>query len=224
MDNSNLHNALQNVFLFSSLDDHSINLIANSATRIDINKGELLFSDGEDACAFFILINGMVKVYKLSNDGNEQILHVHQSGDVIAEGAIFDKQKYPANCIAIQQSSLIRIPKNTFVEMIMTNPSVALKIMASYSKRLRMFVSMIEDFTLKDIEQRLVKYLLKNRKKNGTAHFCDLRISKKELASLLGTVPETLSRALTGLKNKGHISESDKGIEINDLEKFRTLL
>ncbi|HLE12867.1 MAG: hypothetical protein A2504_13445 [Bdellovibrionales bacterium RIFOXYD12_FULL_39_22] len=220
----NLQNILHNTFLFSNLDSTSIEQIAAESLRVDIVRGELLFSDGMEALAFFVLINGMIKIYKISDEGSEQILHIHQSGDIIAEGAIFDKQKYPANGIALQNCTLVKIPKDAFVSLIMKNPEVALKIMGSYSRRLRMFVSMIEDFTLKDLEQRLVKYIIRNSKKKGAINYCELNVSKKELASLLGTIPETLSRALTGLKNKGYLTESEGVFAICDLEKFQTLL
>ena len=94
-------------------------------------------------------------------------------------------------------------------------------MMSSYSKRLRQFVSKIEDLSLKDIKSRLAGYLLENSTIENGKTVCRLTYSKKELASLLGTIPETLSRSFAFLKQKGLIVEKDNIIIIPAPEKLR---
>ncbi len=93
--------------------------------------------------------------------------------------------------------------------------------MSAYSKRLRQFVSKIEELSMRDIRSRLAGYLIGNSSMEKGIATCRLKYSKKELASLLGTIPETLSRALSFLKQKGLIIEKDKSIIIPDPEKLR---
>ena len=214
-------NCLNRNFLFSSLDKFDLSKLSKSCTKLDLSKGEILFNDGDLADSFYMIVEGKIKVSKLSMDGNEVILHIHGASDLIAEGVIYDKEQYPANCVCLERTTFIKIPKKSFIDLIINNPSIALKVMGSYSKRLHKFVSMIEDFTLRDIEQRLAKYILNNS--NAKEH-CNLNISKRELASFLGTIPETFSRALKRLKNKGVIVEKDKSLIIKDIEALKLLI
>jgi CRP/FNR family transcriptional regulator len=101
------------------------------------------------------------------------------------------------------------------------HPELSLKMMSAYSKRLRQFVSKIEELSMRDIRSRLAGYLLTNSKAEKGVTVCRLKYSKKELAALLGTIPETLSRALSFLKHQGLITEKDKSIVIPDTGKLR---
>jgi CRP/FNR family transcriptional regulator len=214
---------LSGIFLFTSFTEKEIELLEASISLKKVNKGEQIFSEGLEATAFFIVVSGKVKIYKLSHDGKEQILHIHSPGDLVAEAAIFDSMVYPASCMAIEDSTLVRISRDRFVNLVKEHPEMALKMISGYSKRLRQFVSKIEELSLKDIKSRLASYLLENSTvENGTT-VCHLTYSKKELSSLLGTIPETLSRALAFLKQKKLIIEKDNMIIIPDPEKLRII-
>jgi CRP-like cAMP-binding protein len=163
-----------------------------------------------------------VKVYKLSPDGKEHTLHIQGPGDLVAEAAIFDSMAYPASCNAMEDSTLVRVSREAFVNLLKGHPELSLKMMSAYSKRLRQFVSKIEELSMRDIRSRLAGYLVSNIKMQNGVATCSLKYSKKELASLLGTIPETLSRALSFLKQQGLITEKDKSIIIPDPEKLRT--
>jgi CRP/FNR family transcriptional regulator len=215
---------LSNIFLFSSFAENELNLLESSTSLKKVGKREQIFSEGLDASAFFIVVSGKVKIYKVSPDGKEHTLHIHGPGDLVAEAAIFDSMVYPASCMALEDSTLIRITREGFLNLIKKHPELSLKMMSSYSKRLRQFVSKIEELSLKDIKSRLASYLLENSTvENGTT-VCRLKYSKKELSSLLGTIPETLSRSFAFLKQKGLIVEKDNLIIIPDPEKLKLFL
>jgi len=213
---------LSTTFLFNSFNEMEIDLLSASASIKKVQKGEQIFSERSDATAFFIIISGKVKIYKLSPDGKEHTLHIHGPGDLVAEAAIFDSMRYPASCIAMEDSQLVRISRDGFLALIKSHPELALKMMSGYSKRLRQFVAKIEELSLKDIKSRLAGYLLENSSEKSGVVTCRLVYSKKELASFLGTIPETLSRALAFLKQKKLITEKDNTIIIiPDPEKLR---
>jgi len=216
-----LRRFLLSTFLFSSFTGKEIDLLLTSTSLNRVRKGEDIFTEGLDAAAFFIVVSGKVKIYKLSAGGKEHTLHIHNPGDLVAEAAIFDSMVYPASCAAMEDSTLIRVSKNGFVNLIKEHPELALKIMSGYSKRLRQFVSKIEELSLKDIKARLAGYLLKNSTVENGITLYRLEYSKKELSSLLGTIPETLSRALAFLKQRDLISEKDNTIIIPDPDKLR---
>ncbi len=216
-----IRNFLSNTFLFNSFTEKEIGLLLFSASLKKVDKGNQIFSEGLDATAFFIVVSGKVKIYKLSPDGKEYTLHIHGPGDPVAEAAIFDAMVYPASCMALEDTALVRISREGILKLIKEHPDLALKMMSGYSKRLRHFVAKIEELSLKDIKSRLAGYLLENSIVENGVTICKLKYSKKELSSLLGTIPETLSRALAFLKQKKLIVEKNNTIIIPDREKLR---
>ena len=114
----------------------------------------------------------------------------------------------------------MRVSREGFLNLIREHPDLSLKMMSGYSKRLRQFVAKIEELSLKDIKSRLAGYLIENSSVENGVAVCHLSYSKKELSSLLGTIPETLSRALSFLKQKKLIIEKDNTIILPDPEKL----
>ncbi|MEW6585630.1 MAG: Crp/Fnr family transcriptional regulator [Nitrospirota bacterium] len=215
---------LLSTFLFRSFTAKEIALIEASSSVKKVRKGEEIFSEGVDATAFFVVASGRVKIYKVSPDGKEHTLHIHGTGDLVAEAAIFDSMVYPASCMAMEDSTLVRISGDGFRNLVKSQPDLALKMMSGYSKRLRQFVAKIEELSLKDIKTRLAGYILENSRVENGLTVCHLGYSKKELSSLLGTIPETLSRALAFLKQKKLIEEKDNVIIIPDPDKLRSFV
>lgn len=211
---------IKNIFLFSGFDEKELDLIKNFSTIKKFNKGDQIFIEGVLAREFFIIASGQVKIYKLSPTGDEHILHVQNRGDLVAEAAIFDLKIYPAFCSALQDCELITIPTGRFYELIEKNPLIAIKMMSAYSRRLREFVAKITDLSFRNVKSRLSKYIIDSA---GNTKICNISFTKKELAALLGTVPETLSRTFDYLKKNGLIEEKNQCIHILDPEKLRIL-
>ncbi len=216
-----LRRFLLSTFLFSSFTGSEIDLLAASTSVQRSRKGEHIFNEGLDASAFYIVASGKVKIYKISPDGKEHTLHIHGPGDLVAEAAIFDSMVYPASCVTLEDTVLVRVSRRGIMNLIRGYPELSLKMMSGYSKRLRQFVAKIEELSLKDIKARLAGYLLQNSSREDDSTVCRLPYAKKELASFLGTVPETLSRALAFLKRKKLIVEKDNVIIILDPEQLR---
>lgn len=211
---------LFNTFLFNSFTEEDIDILLSSISLKKVQKGEQIFSEGIDATAFFIVVSGKVKIFKLSPNGKEYTLHIHGPGDLVAEAAIFDLMVYPASCLALEDTTLMRVSREGFLNLIRAHPELSLKMMSGYSKRLRQFVAKIEELSLKDIKSRLAGYLIENSSVENGVAVCHLSYSKKELSSLLGTIPETLSRALAFLKQRKLIIEKDNTIILPDPEKL----
>jgi len=209
-----IHAFLSKVFLFDSLNADQIELIAASASVRNVSRGEYLFSESQKATAFFIVVSGSVKIFKLSADGMEQILHIQKPGDLVAEGIIFEFDTYPAFCEALEDTVLIRISKPEFLELLKHFPEITFKIMGAYSRRLRQLVFKIEELSLHDVKSRVANYLLCNAVLTNRQWVVPLTVSKKDLASMLGTIPETLSRTLNFYKKAKIISERKDGIVI----------
>jgi len=213
---------VKNSPLFSGLSDENLDSLMDIARIREHQRGELLFSDGEEAEGFFIVLDGKVKVYKLSPEGKERILHIIQPGGTFAEAAIFGDGLYPAYAEPLQTSKLLFLPKEGFLELLMKNGKMAVNMIAGLSKFLRQFANQIEDLTFKDVPSRLARYLI-NLSQGGTRTTVVLPISKSQLASNLGTVSETLSRTLRKLSDDDMISVSGKTFEILDFDRLEDL-
>jgi CRP-like cAMP-binding protein len=218
---ADLHEFLLSTFLFNSFTEREIALLSPSLSLKTVRRGEQVFSEGLEATAFFVVVSGKIKVYKLSPDGKEHTLHIQGPGDLVAEAAIFDSMAYPASCAALEDSTLVRVSREAFIGLLKKHPELSLKMMSAYSRRLRQFVSKIEELSMRDIRSRLAGHLVGNSKVEKGIATCRLKYSKKELASLLGTIPETLSRALAFLKRERLIIEKDKSFIIPDPEKLK---
>lgn len=217
------HKFLSEIFLFESLDQEQLQVFINIASLKEVRKNEHIFHEGTPATAFFIVHTGMLKIYKLSSEGAEQILHIHKPGDLIAEAVIFDFDEYPAYCQAIEDSSLIRFPKNDFIEALRCFPEISFQIMRAYSRRIRQLVQKIEEISLHDVKARLANFLLQNCSNDGNQLLCQIKFPKKDLAATLGTIPETLSRALQFFKKQGFIRDTEKGIIIANKQQLEKI-
>ena len=217
----NYRQILKNVPLFAGLSESDLDDLMAIVRINEHPRGELLFSDGEKAAGFFIVLDGKVKVYKLSPEGKERILHVIQPGGTFAEAAIFGEGLYPAYAEPLQASKLLFLPKDAFLALLRENSRISINMIAGLSKFLRQFANQIEDLTFKDVPSRLARYLMDLSR--GTKQTVVLPISKSQLASNLGTVSETLSRTLRKLSEDDLISVSGKTVEIIDFDRLEEL-
>lgn len=196
------------ISLFEGLPERQLRELAAIARVRGYKKGEPVFFEGEDGAGFFVVLAGRVKIFKTSPEGKEQILHMFEAGECFGEVAVFTGQGYPANAQSESKSSLLFFPRAGFVELIKREPSLALNMLAVLSMRLRRFAGLIENLSLKEVPGRLAAYLLYLSEKEEQARELELDISKGQLASLLGTTPETLSRILNKM-NRLELIRSD---------------
>jgi CRP/FNR family transcriptional regulator, dissimilatory nitrate respiration regulator len=203
--------SLRRIFLFEALDGVRLEQIACCMDILEFARNEHLFHTGDQARYFYAILEGACKLYRVTSEGEEFVIHIQRAGDLVAEAAMFDIQRYPASCVAIENSRLLRFSAKGFVALLLDHPEIGIDLMHAYSRRLRSFVTALEDITLRDVKSRLARFMLDNsRLRDGRAH-CTLPCSKKELSALLGTIPETLSRTLRDLKSAGAIDEDESG-------------
>lgn len=180
----------------------------------------IIFSEGEPAEGFYIIDSGRVKVFKLSPEGKEYVLHTFESGEMFAEAAMFSGTSYPASAETMQNTTLMYLPKEAFLGLIRKYPELSFKMLGSLSIRLRKFAGIIEDLYLKEVSARLAKYLLDMSVQAGSDSF-RLDVTKTELAVRLGMARETLSRAFKKFKDKKIISIDRKHICILNSELLK---
>jgi len=219
----NLQETLAGIPLFKGLTGEQYDELAMIVVDQEFGRGRTIFSEGDDGVGFYVLISGLVKIYKLSPEGKEQILHVFGPGEPFAEAAVFAGSSYPAHALALQPSRVFFFPRPAFRDLIKANPSLAMNMMASLSLRLKRFAHMIEDLSLKEVPGRLAAHLLDLSSSQGEAEQVQLQIAKAHLASLLGTIPETLSRILTRMSKQGLIAVDGQNIRLLDRDQLEDL-
>jgi CRP-like cAMP-binding protein len=209
--------------LFQGLSAEYHDELAMIVVDQEFQRGGLIFSEGDAGNGFYVIIAGKVKIFKLSFDGKEQILHILGPGEPFAEVAVFTGSTYPANAIALEKSRLFFFPRKAFAELIATQPALAMNMLATLSLRLKQFAHMIEALSLKEVPGRLAAYILVDSKQDSTEQTIKLTVSKTQLASLLGTIPETLSRILAKMNKQGLIEIEGSTITILDREGLTAL-
>ncbi|MCD6153553.1 MAG: Crp/Fnr family transcriptional regulator [Syntrophobacterales bacterium] len=195
-----VHDILLTSQLFEGLPEYHLEEIRKISVDKYFNKGEFIFFDGDEGNGFYLVVEGTVNVYKVSPEGKEQILHIVKEGETIGAVPVFSGKSFPANARAISKSRLLFFPRGKFINLITNNPSLTMNILALLSMRLREFTIQIENLSLKEIPGRLAAYLLYLSEEQVSENVIKLNISKLQLANILGTGPESLSRTLGEMK------------------------
>ena len=232
--------ALKNVFIFSELTEDELEQIGKFSRIKTYSKDDIIFFDTEPYAGFCVVLEGMVKIYKISNDGREHIIHLVDKFNTCAEVPLFENSgavlakdfRYPANAMAMKENTAVMLVyARPFIELINNTPSLAIKMIAGFAKRLRHLNHHIESITLKDVSRRVAEYILgeydiksKSSKKSALpANTIRLKISKYDLAAYLGTILETLSRTFKKLHDENIIEVKGRVIKIKNLRKLKKI-
>lgn len=209
--------------IFAGLPDEQLKQVGDVAVSKHYTRGEIIFMEQDRGNGFYLVAEGMVKVFKVSPSGKEQILHVFGPGEPFGEVPVFSGKRFPANAEAIRKSRLLFFPRTAFLQLITAHPSLALNMLAVLSTRLRQFTRQVENLSLKEVPGRLAGYLLYLSTEQESGDSVTLDISKGQLASLLGTIPETLSRILNRMNKQGLIETKDRTIRFLDRDGLESL-
>jgi CRP/FNR family transcriptional regulator len=214
--------ALGSIKLFEGLPKAQLATLAGITLLRKCRAGDPLFEAGQPGTHFYAVVSGKVRVYRAAPSGKEQILHVFGRGEAFAEVPVFEGKTYPASAQALEESVLVCIPRKEFVEVLRRDPELALGVMALLSARLRAFVGQIAQLSLKEVPERLAGYLLLLRASQNRDELV-LDLPKGQIASYLGTIPETLSRALKKLSEQGLIETSGNRVKLLDPDALAAL-
>ena len=193
---------ISNAVVFSGLSAECREFLAGMARRRCLTEGEIIFNKGERADGLYVIGLGEVELFCAGDNGKEQILHVLGSGELCAEVPLFQGGVYPASARVYTDLEFCYIDGGKFLDFAYENPEVLLEMLAVISMRTQKFLGMVESLSLKDVTQRFAGYLWDNADSDGVVR---LTRSKVELASELGTIPETLSRSIKKLLSVGAI-------------------
>ncbi|MEA5575726.1 Crp/Fnr family transcriptional regulator [Anabaena sp. UHCC 0451] len=209
-------NFLQKTPIFQNIIDEQLQVVANIAIYQTYKKTETLFWEGDEATGFFIVKSGRIKVFKVANNGKEQILHIFETSEYFAEVPAFDGGKFPASAAAIENSEVLFIPRTTFFMVLQQHPTLAIAMLGTFARHLRHLTHLVDSLSFQEVPERLTNYLLKLSQRHDNINVIKLDLPKTQLAALLGTVPETLSRAFYKLSQEGKIEVNGTKITLSD--------
>ncbi|WP_045222156.1 Crp/Fnr family transcriptional regulator [Desulfonatronum thioautotrophicum] len=202
--------------VFQGLPESQLRALARIADPITYNPGDLIFSEGEDAAGFFFVVAGQVKISKISFEGKEQVLHFVGPGEIFAEVPVYSGGTYPANAEALRESRTFFFPRQAIRRLLANDPNLAMNMLADLSRRLRQLTRLVENLSLKESPARLAAYLLHASEELMRGDQVELDVTKGQLATLLGTTPETLSRTLKKMSETGQIQVQGRTIKLLD--------
>ena len=214
---------ISSIPLFQGLPEKHIEDLAMIVVDQVFRRGQVIFSEGDEGTGFYVVIWGRVKIFKLSPEGKEQILHIFGPSEPFGEVPVFTGQHFPASAETMEESRIFYFPRDSFIGLIEKNPSLALNMLAVLSRRLQRFTRLIDDLSLKEVPGRLASYLLYMCEQKRGLNDLELNITKSQLASLLGTIPETLSRILGRMSKQGLIESHGPHIKILDRQGLEDL-
>ncbi|MFT3870494.1 MAG: Crp/Fnr family transcriptional regulator [Nibricoccus sp.] len=219
-----LAESLRGCQIFSGVPPTDLEIIAGFSKLVRIGKGEYLFREGDAALGFYVVQTGAINVHRVSAAGKEQIIHVFRTGETFAEAALAMATGYPADARAVENSSVILVPKKEFVELLRRRPELSLRMLASMSTHLRVLVGLLEDLQSKDVETRLANWLLHRSSGEKIPEVVKLQTTKRVLAAEMGTTSETLSRTFAKFREAGWISVKGREITLLSREGIQRLL
>jgi CRP-like cAMP-binding protein len=206
--------------LFSGLAPEALRgLLADSAVQ-RVARGTVLFLQGEPATRFYAVLEGWVKLFRETRDGQESVLGVFRSGESFAEAAMFASKVFPVSAAAVEDARLLVIPAGSFLSRLAEDPALCLKMMASMSAHMRMLVHQVEQITARSTTQRLAGFLVKLCAADRGEAVVRLPMDKSLIAGRLGMKPETLSRSLAKLRAFG-VETTGRELMIRDVGALR---
>lgn len=198
--------------LFSRLNDDQLAKLAAVAHPLRLPAGRPIFWQGQPASAYYLLAAGSVKVYKALRDGRTASIRHVGPGETFGESVLFT-DRYPASTETMSETALYRFDVAEFRQVLTAEPEIAIALLGAMANLMVMLNQRVEELLL-PVPARLARYLISQEMRQGQTQVLTLPTSKQELAARLGTVPETLSRALNQLVRAGTIAVDGNTITI----------
>lgn len=211
---------LRRIALLQGLGDPSFKRLLGGASVQHFADGTVLFLQGDDADRFYILLEGWVKLYRLTEDGAQALVTVVAPGETFAEAAVFASARFPVCAEAVGPATALNVNRRELTAAIIADPQIAFAMLASLSLRLRNLVEQIEHMQVRSAPQRLGNFLLRLCPAGSGTASVELPFAKTLVAQRLGMRPETLSRSLAVLRAHGVRATGDR-ISISDTGRLR---
>lgn len=220
-------NVLKNIPLFSELSEKDLQRIVQVANRQRYHKENLILIEEEVGSSMFVILDGRVKISRISDDGREVILAIMSEGDFFGEMSLLDGHTRSANVTAIEDSELLVIRREEFLQMLHDYPQIAVNLLKELAQRIRKGDEHIKSLSLQDAKGRVANTLIRIAEDYGVFRKGQVEINElplqQDLANMAGTSRETISRVIKTLIQQGYLKKERGKIIIIDYEKFKSI-
>ena len=217
---------LKYIPLFSELSDDDLREIVKLAVRQVYKKDNMILIEEEIGSTIFIILDGRVKISRISDDGREVILSILSEGDFFGEMSILDGQNRSANVVTLDDSKIMVIRREDFLQMLHDYPQIAINLLKELAQRLRRSDTQIKSLSLQNATGKVASTLLRIADDSGKIHLGQVEIPRlppqQDLANMAGTSRETISRVLKALTKQGYLKKEGSRLIIKDYESFRS--
>jgi CRP-like cAMP-binding protein len=208
--------------VFDGLKPEIADRLLAPAAALTLGHGDCLYHQGDLAVAFYIVVNGWMKLYRVTTEGEEAIIHVLTKGESLPEAAALTNAHHAATAEAISNVRVVRIPSDHLVRCIREVPDVAIAMIAASSRRLQRLVQEIEHLKAQTGIQRVAEFLASLCPEGAGPHVIALPYDKTLIAGRLGLKPESLSRAFAKLRRIG-VNIHASHVVVNEVSKLKYL-
>jgi CRP/FNR family transcriptional regulator len=218
---------IKKITVFATLSDSDLNDIKEYFTVEELRKKDTVFAEGDPSDMLYGVLDGKVKITKISAEGKEIIIEVISPGDVFGAVAVMRGFPYPANAVAMEDSRLLKISRTNFLKILDGYPTVMYCMMQNIGDRMKGSHESLKNIALEKVSSRIASLLLKLAEKSGVetpeGTVIDFKLTKQDIADMVGTTVETSIRTMSQFKKLGLVEEREGQILIKDPEKLRSL-
>ena len=206
---------LQSIGIFENLSERELKILLSISRKRKFKKGEVLFYEKEEAKYLTLVLDGIVKIYKVDPKNNEIILHRFVPKNFVAEMAVFEGMAYPASAAFETDGSVLEIDFQKFKEYFFSNPEITLELFKSLMQKIKYLDNVIALTVVLDSTARVAKYICENEEALAMKH--------NKLAQYLHITPETLSRIFKKFSKLGFVEKQGSTYKIIDREALEIL-
>ena len=218
---------LQTVSIFWDLKSKELGYIAEKMVARHYDNGNYIFLEDSDGEQCFFVLEGSVKVTRLSKDGREVILAMLNEGDFFGEMSLLDGESRSANVIALEKTEVLTLDRRDFLDVVNDYPQIAVMLLKELAGRLRKSDRQIASLSLSDSEHRIAITLIRFAQELGTIKKGEVTIRnlpfQQDIANMAGTSRETVSRTIKLLEEKKLVKKDKKDLIIYNFDEFRQL-
>lgn len=212
--------------IFCDLQGQDLEKLDNHKISNKYKKGQTLFFQGNPPFGIFCVNQGKVKIAHVGPDGKESILRIASNGDILGHRSLFSEEHYSATATAIEDSVVCFIDKKYILKAIEESPTIAVNVISGLSRDMGLAEARISSMSNKNVRERLAELLITlkgsfGKKIKTGEEVLDIKLSREEMASMIGVANETLIRFLSEFKDEGLIDQTGKTIIIKD---YKTLV
>lgn len=213
---------------FDALDDCEAQRLAREWSVRSFGARELVIVESEPSLGFYLMRKGKARIFRTGPDGREQTFRLTTTGDTFGEVPVFDRAPNPASVETLEPSEVVLIPSESMLRIVQTQPGVALPMLLHFARRLRSFTELVEQISLQTVHGRLARYLYQLAREEGEERdgviVVPREITQQDLASVVGSVREVVSRTLKSMEDDGIVTIGRREIAIHDLAALRSML